>query len=246
MTNETLIAVPPDIGQPEVTRLFLLRLVERLDVLLGFRGNVADSYVPQAQLDSTISTASDNSLLFAEEIDALTGQIEAIQRALDALEQAGQSAAFSYSFNKLIGLSTQAVTSTLTAITWDSSADSVGDDVTFSGISPTKLTAVETGTYKVGGYAAVVSAAQRAQAALEIIIDGTPTGLQRSGSYIRNAGTAYDYWTLEVANTPFSLTAGQEVELGIGQVTGATYGYSGALTINCDRSKSEFWLERVR
>jgi hypothetical protein len=150
-----------------------------------------------------------------------------------------------YSFNRLIGATTQAVTSTLTPVTWNASNDSSGSDVTFSGGSPTRLTAVTTGTYKVGGYVAISSAAQRAQAAVEIMINGVATGLQRGGSYIRNSGTSYDYWTMDVASTPFTLTAADYVELAVGQVVGATYGYSGSLTINCDRSKSEFWLERV-
>jgi len=150
-----------------------------------------------------------------------------------------------YSFNKVIGATTQSVTSTLTAITWNSSSDSDGTDVTWSGGAPTRLVAVSTGVYRVGGYVTISSAAQRAQGAVEILVNGTPTGLQRGGSYIRNSGTSYDYWTMDVAATPFSLSASDYVELGVGQVTGATYGYSGALTITCDRTKSEFWLERV-
>lgn len=150
-----------------------------------------------------------------------------------------------YSFNRLIGATTQSVTSTLTTITWSSSSDSSGSDVTFSGGSPTRLTAVSTGTYKVGGYVTISSAAQRAQAAIEIFINGSATGLQRGGAYIRNSGTGYDFWALEVSSTPFTLTASDYVELGVGQTTGASYGYSGALTITCERTRSEFWLERV-
>ena len=151
-----------------------------------------------------------------------------------------------YSFNRVIGATTQAVTSTLTTITWSSSNDSSGSDVTFSGGNPTRLTAVSTGVYKVGGYINVRSAADaRAQAAVEIFINGTATGLQRGGCYIRNSTVAYDYWTIEVSGTPFTLTAAQYVELGVGQVTQGTYGYGGTLTIDCERSRSEFWLERL-
>jgi len=150
-----------------------------------------------------------------------------------------------YSFNRLIGATTQAVTSTLTAITWSSSNESSGSDVTFSGGNPTRLTAVSTGTYKIGGYVTIQSTGQRAQTAIEIMINGVATGFQRSGTYLRNAGTAYDYWTMELSCTPFTLTASDFVELAVGQVTGATYGYGGSLTITCDRSVSEFWLERV-
>jgi len=157
----------------------------------------------------------------------------------------GGGAGSVYSFNRAIGTSTQSVTSTLTAITWNSSADSSGSDVSWSGGNPTRLTVNATGVYRIGGYVTVGSSGQRAQAAAEILINGVATGLQRSGSYIRNSGTSYDYWTMDVSSTPTSLTSGDYVELGVGQVTGTTYGYGGSLTINCDRSKSEFWLERV-
>ena len=150
-----------------------------------------------------------------------------------------------YSFNRLIGATTQAVTSTLTAITWDSSDDSSGSDVTFSGANPTRLTAVSAGVYKIGGYVTIQSTGARAQTAIEIMINGTPTGLQRSGTYLRNSGASYDYWAMELSSTPFTLSASDYVELGVGQVTGATYGYAGALTITCERTRSEFCLERV-
>lgn len=163
---------------------------------------------------------------------------------VEALTIAGESIA-PYSFNRLIGATTQAVTSTLTAITWSASNDSSGSDVTFSGANPTRLTAVSAGTYKVGGYVTIQSAGQRAQTAIEIMINGVATGFQRSGTYLRNSGTAYDFWTMELSGTPFTLSASDFVELAVGQVTGATYGYGGALTITCDRTVSEFWLERV-
>ena len=117
--------------------------------------------------------------------------------------------------------------------------------MTFSGGNPTRLTITTTGVYRIGGYVTIQSAGQRACAAVEILINGTPTGLQRGGSYLRNSGTSYDFWTMDVSGTPTTLTAGDYVELGVGQVTGATYGYAGALTINCERSRSEFWIERV-
>lgn len=151
----------------------------------------------------------------------------------------------SYSFNRVIGTSVQNVTSTLTAITWSSSSATTGSDVTWIVGNPTRLVAVSTGTYRVAGYVTVQSTAQRACAAVEIMINGSPTGLQRGGSYIRNSGTGYDFWTMDISGTPFNLTANDYVELAIGQVTGATYGYSGSLTINCERTKSEFWLERI-
>lgn len=150
-----------------------------------------------------------------------------------------------YSFNKVVGTGTQAVTSTLTTIPWTSSDASSGSDVTWTVGNATRLVAVSTGVYKVCGFVTVQSTAQRAQTACEILINGTATGFQRSGAYIRNAGTSYDYYTMEVAGEPFNLTASDYVEMAVGRVSGVTYGYGGSLTINCDRAKSKFWLERV-
>ena len=151
-----------------------------------------------------------------------------------------------YSYNRVTGTATQSVTSTLTGITWDSSSASSGTDVTFSLANPTRLTVASSGVYRVGGYASIESAAQRVQASAELIVNGTPTGLQRSGCYVRNSGFSYSYWALELAATPMTLTAGDYVELGVGQVTGTVYGYDGTKVINCHSSKSEFWLERVK
>jgi len=246
----------------------LAELVDNLDsvvldtLLQEVAGDKASFTASIAQLLAATSSLQDD----AQEVYALKALIHGLRVSLYGVQELGndlaqevaainaqmirhipeqQSAASVYAFNRVIGTGTQAVTSTLTAITWNASNDSFGSDVTYSGANPTRLTVQSDGVYRICGYAAIQSTAQRAQAALEILVNGVATGFQRSGSYIRNSGTAYDYWTMDITSTPFNLSASDYVELGIGQVTGATYGYAGALTINCDRSVSEFWLERV-
>ena len=49
--NETIIAVPINIESSGQTRQFLVRLIERLDIVLGGRGG--DPYVPESLLNST-------------------------------------------------------------------------------------------------------------------------------------------------------------------------------------------------
>ena len=49
-TNETIVAVPITVEQQGQTRQFLVRLVEKLDIVLGYRGN--DPYVSISQLQS--------------------------------------------------------------------------------------------------------------------------------------------------------------------------------------------------
>lgn len=50
-TNESIIAVPITVEQSGQTRQFLVRLVERLDLVIGTRGG--DPYVPESQLVET-------------------------------------------------------------------------------------------------------------------------------------------------------------------------------------------------
>ena len=65
MSNESIAAIPPDVTQPEVLRRFLLRLVEELDLVLGFRGN--DALVRQSELTAagtaTIDTLGEVTVL---------------------------------------------------------------------------------------------------------------------------------------------------------------------------------------
>lgn len=63
-TNETLIAVPPNVEQAGQIRQFLLRLVEKLDIVFGYRGD--DPYVPLSQLQS-VQSSSATSLTILEQ-----------------------------------------------------------------------------------------------------------------------------------------------------------------------------------
>jgi len=139
--------------------------------------------------------------------------------------------------------STQSVTSTPTVIAWDVvDDDQSGADISYSG---NQFTVNEDGDYRFGGFAAVNSAAQRPQLVVEIYINGVATGEQRGGSYIRNSGVSYDYWTIEFAPEPFNLTSGDTVELRVGQVAGAAYGYGGSSSVTLNGDKSKVWLERM-
>ena len=53
-TNETIIAVPTTVEAPGQTRQFLVRLVEKLDIVLGYRGN--NPYVSLSELESASDT----------------------------------------------------------------------------------------------------------------------------------------------------------------------------------------------
>ena len=55
-TNESIVAVPITVEEKGQLRQFLVRLVEQLDIVLGYRGN--DPYVSISQLQSATHTIS--------------------------------------------------------------------------------------------------------------------------------------------------------------------------------------------
>jgi len=74
--NESIIAVPTTVEQPGQTRQFLVRLVERLDIIIGTRGG--DPYVSNSQLKQTTL----NGLTALEKT-----VLEVVQRLLTAGDQ---------------------------------------------------------------------------------------------------------------------------------------------------------------
>ena len=82
-TNESIIAVPPSVEQPGQTRQFLVRLVEKLDIVLGRRGG--DPYVSASDLlktNSDLSTLEKQVLAIVEK--ALTADSEFIEGILES------------------------------------------------------------------------------------------------------------------------------------------------------------------
>lgn len=55
--NESIVAIPPNVEEPQVLTRFLQRLVEELDLVLGFRGD--DALVKQSQLTSATSDVAE-------------------------------------------------------------------------------------------------------------------------------------------------------------------------------------------
>lgn len=100
--NESIIAVPINVEQPNQTRQFLVRLVEKLDIVLGYRGG--DPYVSLSQLSSTASSTNENltqlektvlsviTALLSENsevlTDLITGVITGTEEAIDGLKSA--------------------------------------------------------------------------------------------------------------------------------------------------------------
>ena len=150
-----------------------------------------------------------------------------------------------YSFMRRSSLSTASAAPTLT-IPLETEEDSFGADVKWDSGNNTRLTVDTTGVYRIGGYVTFSSNTQRGQAAVLLLINGV-AGDFRSSSYVRNSGSSWDYWVMEIAATPFSLTAGDYVELQLARTSGANTAYStgGTGSIVLRGVSSQLWVERV-
>lgn len=151
-----------------------------------------------------------------------------------------------YSFIKRSSTSTANASPTL-VIPWQTALSSLGSHITWSSTNNTRLTIATDGAYKVGGFVTYLSATQRAQASVEILINGVAQGVFRGGSYIRNSGSSWDYWPIEFAPEPFNLTAGDYIELRLVRTSGAgaTYGTGGTGTLTLRGQSSRIWIERM-
>jgi hypothetical protein len=91
--NETIVAVPTNVEQQGELRKFLVRLVEKLDIVFGYRGN--DPYVSISQLQDA-SAANATSLtkleetvlgiiqqLLSENSEVVTQLVEALSESTD-------------------------------------------------------------------------------------------------------------------------------------------------------------------
>ena len=85
-TNETLMAVPLNVEEAGETRKFLVKLIEKVDVILGYRGS--DPYVSSSGLTSITQsglTTLENSI--GQSLDAAIEFLtEAREEAINALK----------------------------------------------------------------------------------------------------------------------------------------------------------------
>ena len=80
MINESLFQVPASVEDPDVLKRFLDRLVERLDIVLGYRGD--NPYAATSDLENAVSTLSQA----AEELAvAVEGEVESLNSQLAVL-----------------------------------------------------------------------------------------------------------------------------------------------------------------
>lgn len=96
MANETLAQIPSDVSDPVALKRFLSTLVERLDTVLGFRGDTA--YASDTNVKDLAANTTENFTTVNEAITAAQTDIESVtadvtdqeERITSAEEQLGQ------------------------------------------------------------------------------------------------------------------------------------------------------------
>ena len=138
--------------------------------------------------------------------------------------------------------STAVFTSTQLLIPWQTELIA-GTSIVWSGANPTRITLNKDGRFSVGAAIAVRSTGARAQIAAAILKNGTPITGFRGGSYMRNAGTSWDYWVLEISPEPFDFLKDDYIEIQIGQVQGPSWDWGGSLPCDIRGIDSRIWVE---
>ncbi len=101
--NETLIQVPAEITEPLQLRKFLLQLVERLDTILGFRGQ--DPYITQTDLQSSAEVLSSLPAI----IKGINTDIDAAQTDITNLQSEQENLADSFENAQITSFTTTAI-----------------------------------------------------------------------------------------------------------------------------------------
>jgi hypothetical protein len=148
-------------------------------------------------------------------------------------------------YAKRSSTSTQSINGTPAAIPWQTEVKT-GTNITWSSANNTRFTIGENGTYYVGGSISVYSAStERCMHIIQIRVNGSVVGYPRGTSYIRNTWTAWDWWTIEVANTPIDLVSGDYVEFFVATVNADTEAPSNNGTTSLNGDASEAWVIRA-
>jgi len=88
--NETLIQVPSELTEPLQLRKFLLQLVERLDIILGFRGQ--DPYITRTDLQSSAEVLANLPAIISE----ITSAVTEAQKDISGLQSAQENISDSF------------------------------------------------------------------------------------------------------------------------------------------------------
>lgn len=136
------------------------------------------------------------------------------------------------------------------ALVWDVPDIDSDGSITYNGANPTRFTIAEDGIYEIGGFFTVREPSiVDLQATVRIYVNGVAEGAYRGGSIISNSGNSWDYWVIELSNTPMKLAAGDYIEF-YGQInTGSGYSSGdllGEVATLQSSGRTVAWVKKVR
>lgn len=85
MANETLAQVPSDVSDPVVLKRFLSSLVERLDIVLGYRGS--DSYASSTTVTDLAATTKEGLAAADSSIEELSSSVNTLKETSGKQEE---------------------------------------------------------------------------------------------------------------------------------------------------------------
>lgn len=217
MSKQSLSAVPPDVSKPEVLKRFLSRLIEELDVVLGFRGTGKDKYVSQQELNSAAETLSSLSA-------GLSDVSRRFQQLRKELEQLGIDSAALFARLDQVEADVDSVTTFATTQTWLKMyhIDFIGRNTdgavtSSSNYNIASATRVAAGRYDITFTANsfLSTAIQSTKAIVELLIEPTATSSVFTVETRWNALTLELYvWQHTVSGTNIVRTAYDPVAAG--------------------------------
>jgi len=110
--------------------------------------------------------------------------------------------------------------------TWDTEREKDPGLSHSNSTNPSRITVDHDGTYLIAASLRVTSSTARAQTVARILVNGAIQAQPYGSVYIRNSGSASDYWSAVVNPPPLKLSAGDYVEIQIQVESQATVSFA--------------------
>jgi len=123
-------------------------------------------------------------------------------------------------------------------ISWDVESEKDTGFTHSNSTNNSRITVSDNSTYQFGGALRIFNNSdQRIQPLPKLRIDGVVQDIAVDSGYIRNSGSASDYWSLQFTFRPLKLTSSQYVEIQIGLESSNPVTFDGTLI----GDESNFW-----
>lgn len=128
-------------------------------------------------------------------------------------------------------------------IPWDTIELSNTDSINWDAGDATRITILEDGIYEVGGHITYTSSVANGDAAIRVDINGVAGNFSGTGDI---SASGWDYWILDLSDEPYLLQEGDFIEISIGYVTGASFGFGANANVSLAGLNTEIWVKKVQ